>query len=233
MWGHSTTLGQILPLQRPHLRPASRTGAICHAQLVEEKVDISRIRGWMKSCASLHGPNCNPQKRQTSGKSDLGLLLVDVKRTRLAECGWGSRYAALSYDRGSFEGLKCTKANIHHLQKDGALQDLRGELPQAISDAIDFTEALGEAYLWVDALCIVQDDNSSKAIYISRMNQIYGDAYVTLVTLNGPLANSSLPGVAHSRVLAQSPVEINGLHLVPRLGHLSSAVDLSSWSRRA
>ncbi|KAJ6786759.1 hypothetical protein PWT90_11079 [Aphanocladium album] len=122
---------------------------------------------------------------------------------------------------------------MHHLQKDGALRELRGELPQAVTDAIDFSDALGEVYLWVDALCIVQDDNSSKDVYISRMDQIYGGAHVTLVTLNDPSAISALPGVALSRVLIQSPVEINGLHLVPRLPQLSIVEQYSTWSRRA
>lgn len=228
MWGHSTTLAQILPLDA-----ADGPGTTGRVQLVGEKIDISRIQGWTKSCASLHGPNCNPPKPHMSDAPGLGLLLVNVRRMRLVECDWGSRYMALSYVWGSSDSLKSTKANIDYLQQDGALQKLRGKLSQAINDAIDLTKATGETYLWVDALCIVQDDNHSKAIYISRMGQIYGNAYVTLVTLNGPLADSALPGVTASRVSIQSPVEINGLHLVPRLPQLSSVEQESAWSRRA
>ena len=77
------------------------------------------------------------------------------------------------------------------------MRELWGELPQAIKDAIELTDALGETYLWVDALCIIQDDNRSKALYIARMNQIYGNAHLTLITLNGPSAESALLGVAH------------------------------------
>ncbi|KAH6646792.1 heterokaryon incompatibility protein-domain-containing protein [Truncatella angustata] len=233
MWGHSTTLGQIIPLYQPLAHTASEAGVIGRTQLVGEKIDISRLRGWMNSCASFHGPNCNPPKLHITERPDLRLLLVDVRRMRLAECDWGSRYVALSYVWGSSKSLVCTKTNIHHLQKDGSLRKLRGELPRAINDAIDLTDAVGEAYLWVDALCIIQDDNSSKDVYISRMNQIYGNAYVTLVTLNGLSDDSALPGVTHSRILVQSPVEINGLHLVPRLPELSFVEQFSAWSRRA
>ncbi|TVY12570.1 hypothetical protein LARI1_G009629 [Lachnellula arida] len=233
MWGHSTTLSQILPLHQQLVHDASKARTSACAQLVGEKVDISRIRGWMKSCASLHGPNCNPHKLHFSENLDLSLLLVDVRRMRLAECGWASRYVALSYVWGSSQSLKSTKANIHHLQKDGAVRELWGELPQAIKDAIELTDAMGETYLWVDALCIIQDDNRSKAVYIACMNQIYGNAHVTLVTLNDPSADSALLGVAHSRILIQSPVEINGLHLVPRLPQLSTVEQYSAWSCRA
>lgn len=233
MWGHSTTLSHILPLSQPLVHSTTKAGATGRAQLLGEKVDISRIRGWMKSCDSLHGPHCNTPKPCTGKKPDFGLLLIDVRRMRLAECAWDSRYIALSYVWGSSKGLRSTKANIRHLQEDGALQELRGELPRAISDAIDFTDAVGETYLWIDALCIVQDDNRSKAVYIPRMNQIYGNAYITLVTLNDPSADSALPGVASSRVVIQSPVEINGLHLVPRLPQLFFVEQNSAWSSRA
>lgn len=233
MRGHCTTLSQLLPLDQPLGHSASEVGAIGPARLVGEKADISRIRGWMNSCASFHGPNCNSPKSHINERPDLRLLLVDVKRMRLAACDWDSRYVALSYVWGSSRSLACTKANIHDLQKDGSLKELRGELPRAINDAIDLTHAVGETYLWVDVLSIVQDDNESKAHYISHMNQIYGNAYVTLITLNDPSVDSALPGVTHSRVVIQSPVEINGLNLVPRLPQLSFVEQYSGWSRRA
>ena len=231
IWGHFTTLSQILLLHQQH--GSSKARAIVHAQLVGEKVDISRIRGWMENCACLHGPKCNPPQPHMIESLDSSLLLVDVKRMRLAVCGWASRYVALSYVWGSSQGLKSIKANVDHLQKDGAIRELWGELPQAIKDAIELTDAMGEMYLWVDALCIIQDDSCSKAIYIARMNHIYGNALVTLVTLNDPSADSALLGVAQSRVLIQSPVETNGLQLVPRLLQLSTVEQDSAWSRRA
>ncbi|KAI5458909.1 heterokaryon incompatibility protein-domain-containing protein [Mariannaea sp. PMI_226] len=235
MRGHSTTLGQILPLlpRFSSSHDANRSGSTSRVQLVGEKVDVSRIQRWMSSCASHHGLKCNPTKPQTREKADVGLLLVDVKRMRLTTCDWNSTYIALSYVWGSSKGLTTTKANIDHLQREGALQELRGELPQAIRDAIDLVDAVGEAYLWVDALCIIQDDDASKAAYVSRMNEIYSNARVTLVTLNNPSYKSMLPGVAHPRALAQSPVEINGLHLVPRLPQLFEVEQSATWSRRA
>ena len=233
MWGYSTTLSQILPLQQQLMHDTSKARISAFTQLIGEKIDISRIRDWMQNCASLHGSKCNPHKLHFSENLDLGLLLVDVRKMRLAERSWDSRYVALSYVWGSSQSLRSTKANIHHLQKEGAVRELWGGLPQAIKDAIELTEAMGEAYLWVDALCIIQDDNRSKAVYIARMNQIYGNAHVTLVTLNDPSANSALLGVAHPRVLIQTPAEINGLHLVPRLPQLSTVEQNSAWSCRA
>ncbi|KAK7932234.1 heterokaryon incompatibility protein-domain-containing protein [Apiospora marii] len=140
---------------------------------------------------------------------------------------------ALSYVWGHSKGLTSTKTNIQHLQKDGALRELRHELPRAIEDAIDLTIAMEEKYLWVDALCIIQDDNRSKAAYIPRMDQIYGNAFLTLVALCSQGSGSKLPGVSHPRGLAQSSVEIDGLQMVPRLPPLSSVIQKSTWNSRA
>ncbi|KFA45491.1 hypothetical protein S40293_10281 [Stachybotrys chartarum IBT 40293] len=219
MWGHSTTLARILPLGR--------------ARIVGDKVDITRIQGWMKSCASLHGLECNPPVLYNREKPSSDLLLIDVEKMRLVACDWGSRYLALSYVWGSPNGLKTIKANIRDLHDDGALRKLKDKIPEAIRDAIDLTRAIGETYLWVDALCIVQDDPHSKSLYIPRMNHIYGNAQMTLVALNAKSASSPLPGVSRSRVPVQVHMEINDLHLISELPQLFEVAQQAKWTSRA
>ncbi|CAH0058120.1 unnamed protein product, partial [Clonostachys solani] len=51
-------------------------------------------------------------------------------------------------------------------------------LPQSIQDAIIITRKLGFRYLWVDALCIIQDDGEDKAHEISKMSTIYKNAAI-------------------------------------------------------
>ena len=53
-------------------------------------------------------------------------------------------------------------------------------LPQTIQDAITTTRKLGLRFLWVDALCILQDSMSDKDVEITRMGQIYHNAHVTI-----------------------------------------------------
>ncbi|KAK8044395.1 hypothetical protein PG993_004419 [Apiospora rasikravindrae] len=237
-WGYDTTQSQILPIQqcRTVCTGYNEKEAIGCGRVLGEKVDISLIRGWMERCASSHGLKCNSNSRPYTGEvSGPKLLLIDAQRMKIAECDWTSRYLALSYVWGtSNKSLTSTKANIQHLQRDGALRELQHELPRAIRDAIELTKAVGETHLWVDALCIVQDDDRSKAVYIPRMDQIYGNAFVTLVTLyNRAPDGSALPGVTHPRALVQSPVDIAGLHVVPRLPPLISVEQSSVWNSRA
>ncbi|RSM00832.1 hypothetical protein CEP52_008903 [Fusarium oligoseptatum] len=54
------------------------------------------------------------------------------------------------------------------------------DLPQTIKDAVVVTENLGLHHLWVDALCIVQDDERDKAFEIDRMGHVYENAEVTI-----------------------------------------------------
>ena len=53
-------------------------------------------------------------------------------------------------------------------------------LPATIRDAVRVTLALGLRHLWVDALCIFQDDHHDKASDITKMPMIYRNAVVTI-----------------------------------------------------
>ncbi|KAL1948611.1 hypothetical protein VTO73DRAFT_10417 [Trametes versicolor] len=54
-------------------------------------------------------------------------------------------------------------------------------LPQTVRDAISVTYALGFQFLWVDALCIIQDDDADRRHEIGRMHDIYRHAHITII----------------------------------------------------
>jgi Heterokaryon incompatibility protein (HET) len=60
------------------------------------------------------------------------------------------------------------------------------QLPATIADAVSVTRSLGIRYLWVDALCIVQDDEEDKTREIREMGRIYRYARVTIAAANSP-----------------------------------------------
>ncbi|KAJ3538980.1 hypothetical protein NM208_g5667 [Fusarium decemcellulare] len=217
-WGHSTILGRIKCLDNTQPR------------LLGERLNYSLLRSWIDDCASHHGPKCNPSR---SNSDSLGLLLIDVKRMRLFQCDQDRPYLALSYVWGKAKQFQTVKSNFQQLQQDGALLKVRDQLPRLINDAITFVADLGESYLWVDALCIVQDDDVVKAHYIPRMDEIYGRALVTIVALAGSNVNYPLPGVmTGSRALSHSPVQLRSLTLVPEPPSLARAVESSTWNTR-
>lgn len=55
------------------------------------------------------------------------------------------------------------------------------EVTGSIADAVELTRRIGVRYLWVDALCIVQDDESDKVREIALMKDIYGCALATII----------------------------------------------------
>jgi hypothetical protein len=93
------------------------------------------------------------------------------------------------------------------------------------------TKELHIRYLWVDALCIVQDDLSEKYTQMAIMAQIYLHAAVCLVAAAGSDANAGLPGVSTGRSLwHQSATEVSSsLWIGKRMPDMALLLDESQW----
>jgi hypothetical protein len=84
-------------------------------------------------------------------------------------------------------------------------------VPQTIADAISLVRLLEERYLWVDALCIVQDDEETKHDQITNMASIFTNATVTIIAKQGKDVNyglRGLRGISHPRDFPQNIFEI-------------------------
>lgn len=91
-----------------------------------------------------------------------------------------------------------TRAKLGAYQSPGAFSGL--PIPNTIRDALGFVEMLGERFLWVDSLCIVQDDIVFKDTEIRNMSAIFANASLTIVAADSSDANSGLFGIrGHSR----------------------------------
>src|SRR5271163_1886085 len=85
-------------------------------------------------------------------------------------------YTALSYCWGGDEPLKMT-AKLLRLWE---LQLSWQHMPRTIQDAIIATREPGIRLLWIDSLCIIQDNAEDIAFEISQMTSIYSNATVTI-----------------------------------------------------
>ena len=72
--------------------------------------------------------------------------------------------------------MKTTKSNLEARQEHISLS----ELPQNFKDAVEVTLDLGLRYLWIDALCILQDDLADWEVESREMANIYGGAHVII-----------------------------------------------------
>lgn len=107
------------------------------------------------------------------------------------------RYFALSYVWVGVEQMQLTIENCLDLSRPGSLHQCWNQIPVAIQDAIHCVAGLQERYLWVDSLCIVQNDPTMKHNQISHMWSIYNGAVACLVAVVGVDANSGLAGIGH------------------------------------
>jgi hypothetical protein len=86
------------------------------------------------------------------------------------------QYVALSYYWGTTQHFTTTSANLARMKE----RICWNELPQTIKDAITTTRALGIQYLWVDALCIIQDSQEDWEAESKKMADVYGGAFLTI-----------------------------------------------------
>ncbi|MCJ1276030.1 hypothetical protein MMC21_003835 [Puttea exsequens] len=150
-------------------------------------------------------------------------------------------YAALSWVWGKVkaeDGL--TDFNSSQASTTGFLNQV--ELPTAVGDAIMLLKSLGERYLWVDFLCIVQDNATDKQTYIPQMGAIYSLARFTLIADDDLGAQGGLPGVrpgtrAVTEMQKQHFIETNGLLVVsclePNIGGFYGPGIQRPWRTRA
>ncbi|PQE15078.1 Heterokaryon incompatibility 6 OR allele protein [Rutstroemia sp. NJR-2017a BVV2] len=81
------------------------------------------------------------------------------------------------------------------------------ELQQTLKDAIWTTRELGLRFLWIDALCIIQDSKNDMIKELSRMHELYANAYVTIIAAS---AKSCDEGFLQRRIqLRDNPGTVN------------------------
>lgn len=131
-------------------------------------------------------------------KRVLDVLNNDSKIIRLHESEFNphenryehGEYVALSHVWGVAKGLpKTTEKTVESHKKGIPL----ATLPRALQEAVVLTRALGFRWLWIDALCLVQDDDLSKIEESMTMDEIFGNAFLTVAaTSAGDSSNEPL-----------------------------------------
>ncbi|KAK4234843.1 heterokaryon incompatibility protein-domain-containing protein, partial [Achaetomium macrosporum] len=89
------------------------------------------------------------------------------------------RYAALSYVWGSDPQPFTTTLTLPARISPSGFP--LSSLPQTLQNGVCVPQELGIPYLWVNALCIVQDDIADKNAEVGKMSAIYQGALVTII----------------------------------------------------
>ncbi|KAI9769854.1 MAG: hypothetical protein M1840_003848 [Geoglossum simile] len=135
------------------------------------------IQHWLGDC-TLNHPECSesgipPLPRRVidvgppDGSKDPHLLITNNDHCR---------YATLSH---------CWGAGVPLVTKKNTLDDRKlgiplGSLPRTFQDAVWITRKLGLQYLWIDALCIIQDDSTDWEHEAADMVNIYKNTFINI-----------------------------------------------------
>jgi hypothetical protein len=222
-----------------HLIPSSKlspSGGF-YVKLDPEWLDISRISRWPVSCDMDHATSCHTFPIWQTVESPSSLILIDVESWALTITKPES-YVALSYVWGRLANiLESTRANFESLKQPGALalENPSLQVPSTVHDAIVLTKAMGQRYLWVDRLCIVQDDHDNKVAELDKMASIYARSYFTIVAMDGEDADHGLRGVSgtHSpRHVEQAFYHFSNQCSMMQAPISESDADFKAWHRR-
>jgi Heterokaryon incompatibility protein (HET) len=146
---------------------------------------IKKVSAWLNEC--LHG-----QRRGKKTHANCPKPIDNYMPTRLIEIFshadqyrlklWESNgsvtepYVALSYCWGGDQPLKLTQRWLNEWMVDIPWD----QFPQTIKDAVTVCQKLDIRFLWVDSICIMQDDTNDKAVEIAQMPYIYRNSTLTI-----------------------------------------------------
>ncbi|KAI1464321.1 HET-domain-containing protein [Daldinia caldariorum] len=225
---------------------------------VGTKLNIPLLQSWLEECRK-HEHSKMATRRGGRGlfQPEHPFRLIDVNQECLVRKDTVCDYVALSYVWGRrttllFPGedekeipiLLSLRENVNELSIPKGLSSSRpetrkmGRIPLTIRDAIEFTRQIGMQYLWVDTLCIVQDDPEDKAQLIGRMDDVYDCAAVTIIAAAGGDADAGLRGVSPRAGHPLNPTKIadksdeSVLEISPCLRSLCEEVRGATWNTR-
>jgi len=221
---------------------------------------LGKIHKWLTSCLDSHNECRETLAGELCSKDNLlPTRLIDVTATppRLIETSTlpktTGQYLCLSYCWGSLsdssEYCKLTRASLTKFTVALPFD----ALPKTIQDGMLITRSLGQRYLWVDSLCIIQDDEAMGDWHTeaSKMCQIYENALCTIAATAAAHSGEGLffprqadDGGPNSRSDKQArfSCSVNGSRLgdffisTPAVGYSETydgEIESSRWSTRA
>ncbi|KAI1452834.1 HET-domain-containing protein [Annulohypoxylon moriforme] len=192
-------------------------------------IDFELVRRWLTICETNHSKVCgNPSTMMELGWTDPAgeipdFRLIDLEQRRIVRASGRPRYAALSYVWGREPFFCMTTKNLPDLEQPGAFDtkgDIWNQIPATIQDAMTVAREIGVRYLWVDSLCIFQDQFDEHAMTkeektilanktksIRMMDYVYGAAYIVICAADSPSAFSGINGVRPRARGFKQPIE--------------------------
>ena len=143
----------------------------------DKELTLKRMREWLEasendfnSWSDRLNDTALPTRVLDLGSTNGGLTLrPDTDLCLWETSGATGRYVTLSYCWGGYTGCRTLKSNL----KERCSRIRFHEVPALFQQAIIITRALGIRYLWIDALCIIQDDSDDWRFEATKVADVY------------------------------------------------------------
>lgn len=142
------------------------------------KDSLPLCRHWLQICEQSHtecavSRDQQPPTRLLELQEDGG---VHLRLTSELPDSKGMKYVTLSHCWGKLSFTRLGKDTFSSFEQ----QVPSSALTKTFQDAISITRYLGLQYIWIDSLCIVQDDPDDWAKESSLMSNVYGGSYLNI-----------------------------------------------------
>jgi hypothetical protein len=225
----TTESDEILKLAKKWIGECTKTHQQCvnvatsqsEPRLPTRLVDISTLhKGYVRLVVTRRRRTFDKQYWICKARSLLSVLLRE-KGSRMRISG---PYMTLSHCWGGKTFIKLNRSNINRFLWEGIPVGVE-EMPRTFRDAMNFTSRLGQRYIWIDSLCIIQKDESETDKEAQRlheidwaeeskhMHEIYGGSFCNISATD---AKDGDDGLFHERSIYRSwsglvPVKVQGI----------------------
>lgn len=228
-------IGDISEIDVPHPRPDGFNIKNRLNPDPQSEHSFSRIQVWLEDCKRNH-ERCQALERQRQSLAMPSRLICirgngnGSPNLSLQEVSGPTPYIALSYcwgqDQSSFfTTLKNVEARLSSLVYD--------ELSRTIRDAVRVCLALGCSFLWVDALCIIQDDDADKQVELAKMADVYTRADLVISSARAAKSSDGFLGLRPATVVFDmTPILSNITQYFDDVARLPHPIAMIDWRGR-
>ncbi|KAI0103200.1 heterokaryon incompatibility protein-domain-containing protein [Nemania sp. FL0031] len=158
---------------------------------------LEHLKEWMNVCSENH--KCCPTEDPILPTR---LLQVTEDKIRVVNTeGKRGRYTTLSHKWGMNEEFRLTQFSMDFMT-DTIPWDV---IPKTYQESIEVTRRLGIEYIWIDSLCIIQDDTEDWRKEAGMMKSVYGNSYLNIAAVQAVDSYGSL--FASSDLGVQCPAQ--------------------------
>lgn len=200
---------------------------------------LAHAKEWIQECENEHRGRCRETSNSNryyptrlievnpiADSTGVARLVSSKPDERLpGQAGFEGEYLTLSHCWGKKLFMKMTSENRATLQEAIYVN----ALPLTFKHAIQVTRSLGFKYIWIDALCIVQDSRQDWMTESQSMRQVYANSYCNI---SATAAEDSSQGLFRDRSIDHEwtstvSLKVDGMEHSQRF----LALDLSFWEK--